>query len=538
MQLLTLLCVTLCQECDVTPKEVENEDVEPTVQNTIDEWIQKIQRSPRGRFGIKLVIRRLIKKQDSFLRKMLGRLVQDPNDDNFEVGEVGVTKPVYGPLISIITKVYGETKTVVGYLKSFGFFGKVLNMSPNKLDSYNGTIPPCAVTEAVKEFQLFNNLEPTGTLTRETRDQMKKERCGNPDVRCETPECLADEKSEILDRRRRSLSREKRWKVSRKSWRTNDFKFFYQGYTEDLSQDVQRKEIERALNEWKEVANVNFEETENEEEADIRIGFKSGDHGDDHPFYGPGGVLAHGFYPREGKIHFDEDEQFTANEDSGVNLYYVATHTFGHVLGIKHSDVYGAVMYPYYRGYQEDINFHKDDIDAAVSLFGVPSRLKTLEAPGEKGPQGEEGEKGEEGATGDKGAQGNNDFCSLDICLFEGATGENGANGEAGATVDSGEQGPQGPQGEKGREGSEGAPGLSGESGLKGDQGIEGNDGSAGVPGEQDCKPESCGLTLGHCYGSSSVIPTVQCREGYGAASIWRNTRFWGLKCCKIIVKQ
>ena len=44
---------------------------------------------------------------------MLGRLVQDPNDDKFEEGEVGVTKPVYGPLISIITKVYGETKTVV-----------------------------------------------------------------------------------------------------------------------------------------------------------------------------------------------------------------------------------------------------------------------------------------------------------------------------------------------------------------------------------------------------------------------------------------
>jgi hypothetical protein len=36
----------------------------------------------------------------------------------------------------------------------------------------------------VKEFQVFNNLEPTGKLNKETRDLMKEDRCGNPDVEC------------------------------------------------------------------------------------------------------------------------------------------------------------------------------------------------------------------------------------------------------------------------------------------------------------------------------------------------------------------
>ena len=45
------------------------------------------------------------------------------------------------------------------------------------------------------------------------------------------------------------------------------------------------------------------------------------------------GVLAHAFYPQDGRVHFDDDEYWTVNGDVGKNLEFIATHEFGHSLG-------------------------------------------------------------------------------------------------------------------------------------------------------------------------------------------------------------
>lgn len=74
--------------------------------------------------------------------------------------------------------------------------------------------------------------------------------------------------------------------------------------------------------------------------AHIDIRFEKKRHGDGDPFDGPGGTLAHAFFPQYGAdAHFDDQEYWTMEQYTGTNLYQTAAHEFGHSLGLSHSDV-------------------------------------------------------------------------------------------------------------------------------------------------------------------------------------------------------
>ena len=114
-------------------------------------------------------------------------------------------------------------------------------------------------------------------------------------------------------------------------------------------------------------------------DADMNLSFESGDHGDGQPLDGPGGVLAHAWYPMqdrdyewEGQAHFDSTEPWAYRPgEPGLMLDHVVRHEMGHLLGLGHnpSDA-ESVMYPYYQRAIGKLS--RDDIAGIQYLYGPP----------------------------------------------------------------------------------------------------------------------------------------------------------------------
>lgn len=81
------------------------------------------------------------------------------------------------------------------------------------------------------------------------------------------------------------------------------------------------------------------------------------------------------FFPTQGRfgdLHFDDEELFTVqkSQPGGVDLKWLALHELGHSLGLEHSSIKGAIMYPIYSGYHPGLQLHRDDILGIQQIYG------------------------------------------------------------------------------------------------------------------------------------------------------------------------
>ncbi|XP_043469115.1 matrix metalloproteinase-14 isoform X3 [Leptopilina heterotoma] len=235
------------------------------------------------------------------------------------------------------------------YLSQFGYLPPVNPTS-------GGIISEHTMSKAISDFQSFAGLNVTGLLDEETAETMTLPRCG-----------VKDKVGVSSD------GRSKRYALQGSRWRVKKLTYKISKYPRLLDKGAVDKEIAKAFSVWSDYTDLTFTPKKSGQ-VHIEIRFERGEHGDGDPFDGPGGTLAHAYFPvYGGDAHFDEAEHWSINSYRGTNLFQVAAHEFGHSLGLSHSDIKSALMAPFYRGYDPNFMLDSDDIQGIQALYGTKS---------------------------------------------------------------------------------------------------------------------------------------------------------------------
>lgn len=255
-----------------------------------------------------------------------------------------------------------QLKFAINYLSFFGYIGMHLLKNLDAED----------LKAAARAFQKWFGLKQDGVVGPKTVRAMQCPRCGCPDV-------LDKEKKEHVE----YLQMQEMVQEQRERWTKTRLTYAIEGYVTGLSKKMQADMIAAAFESWTSLIDLEIHRCSIKKVTDADIVISNGK-GKQHGFDGQGGTLAWAYLPRGDKqlrMRFDLAETWVKTPlERGIHFQTVAAHEIGHLLGLKHSKVHGALMAPYYNPFVGKPQA-KDDITRIQSLYGPSGLPQSITQP-------------------------------------------------------------------------------------------------------------------------------------------------------------